>query len=66
MDEVTIPTIGESGSLTLSDALKKKKYLQNYPKPLYGWSAGIANRIESRLTTLNTLIADKVLAEKEY
>jgi hypothetical protein len=63
--DIPIPTIGESGTLNLSGALAEKEYLQNHPRPQYGWSSSVANRIESRLTQLNTLIADLVLAERK-
>ena len=64
-NEIPIPNIGQTANLSLSDAIKEKKYLETYPKPPYGWLPGVANQIGSRITELNKIIADLVSAGRK-
>ena len=58
------PTIGKYPNVDFQAALDEKKYLENYPKPPYGWVTNIQVQIENRLTLLNKIIADKILERK--
>lgn len=61
----SIPKIGEVVHQNLTDAITEREYLLNHPKPEHGWSSGIGNLIEQRITCLNTMIADLVTAERK-
>ena len=61
----SLPEIGEAVHESLSGAIAEREYLQNYPKPKYGWSNGIENLIERRIICLNGMIADLVVKERK-
>ena len=61
---VPIPDYEIKSGLNLTEALDKREYLLNHPKPQYGWTPGITSHIERSITSLNEIIANHVAAER--
>jgi hypothetical protein len=59
--KIPIPEISEKMGLSLKDAKAEYRSLLNAPKPVHGWSVGIANKINTRLIQLKDMIVNHVM-----
>lgn len=69
MTEIKVPEISERMDLSMDEAKKEYSWLKSLlipgtpNAPRYGWSSWVVNKIESRITTIETIITNICMKE---